>query len=626
MMKYILFLYFVNTSFAFKNDTIQLVVDYFKENNVKSVCWLSCNNDDHNFVKAANNNSISVSQYNFAKSGNLTGFKSCLRRSYTFTGVSVKADCHLFDIMIYASENKLLNSFYKWLIINDNKDGLTSESLDENIFSKLNLSVNAEVTLASREGSDFKLEEVFNFGKIQGGRVVINEIGFWSLGNGLFIKPGYKYTRRFNFEGIHLRLMIVYQGKPEEFRPEMILERELADGISIVTQSSSMVLVEVASIHNIKFNYSICDRWVGDYKRESPYAVTNALHFGDIDITPLLRLLPYHINYYDVINQPVTHVEARYYYRIPTTGVGKFENQFLTPFTTGVWWSVVAVIALCGLGLLLSAMLEHRPLAWHYAFFSVIALTCQQFFEDVNEGAVKRNSTARKLTVLVTGVSCVLIFNYYTSSVVSWLLNGPPPSINSLWELMESSLEPVFEDVGYTHSWLQLPDYYYNKRTHAAEDVFKRKVKKRGNIKITSPAEGIEMVRTGAYAFHCETNSANKFIARTFTAKELCDLDSLFSVDKTLLYTSLQKNSPYREFFIWSYTRASEQGIISLVNSRTNTREMKCEGSSPRALALGGAAPAFLLLALGYLSGTIIMLIERYLKAREDRKMHRGAY
>ncbi|CAH3998759.1 unnamed protein product [Pieris brassicae] len=303
---------------------------------------------------------------------------------------------------------------------------------------------------------------------------------------------------------------------------------------------------------------------------------------------------------------------GKYFYRIPTTGVGKFENQFLTPFTRDVWFSVIGVITLCGLGLLLSAKLENRPKSGHYAFFSVVALSCQQFFEDIDDSVVKKDSTARKLTILVTGISCVLIFNYYTSSVVSWLLNGPPPSINSLWELMDSPLEPIFEDVGYTWSWLQLPDYYYNKKNARAEDVLKKRIKKKGNLILTTPTKGVEMIRTGAYAFHCDANSANKYIAKTFTPKELCDLDSLPSFEKALLYTSVQKNSPYREFFIWSYARITEQGIMKLIQSRTYPRVMKCEGSSPRALALGGAAPAFIMLATGYVAGTFIMFIERY--------------
>ncbi|XP_050670914.1 ionotropic receptor 75a-like [Leptidea sinapis] len=380
-----------------------------------------------------------------------------------------------------------------------------------------------------------------------------------------------------------------------------------------------MILHEVASIHNIRFSYSICDRWVGDYKRESPYAVTNALYFHDIDITPILRFLPFHMDYYDVIHQPVTHVEARYFYRIPTTGVGKFENQFLTPFSIGVWWCVFGILLMCALGLLISAALERRPQSTAYAVFSVVALTCQQYFEDASDAIVRRNTIARKLTILITGLSCLLMYNYYTSSVVSWLLNGSPPSINTLWELLDSPLQPAFEDVGYTQSWLQLSDYYYNKNNADAENVLKKRIKKKGNIILTSPAEGIEMVKRGAFAFHCETNSAYKYIAKTFTPRELCDLDSLHSIEKTLLFTALQKNSPYREFFVWSYARVNEQGIIKLIHSRTKSAETKCEGSSPRALALGGAAPAFIVLTAGCILGTIIMFLEKIKFARESK-------
>lgn len=63
---------------------------------------------------------------------------------------------------------------------------------------------------------------------------------------------------------------------------------------------------------------------------------------------------------------------------------------------------------------------------------------------------------ARKLTVFVTGICCVLVHNYYTSSVVSWLLNGPPPSLNSLRELLGSPLDVILEDVGYARSWLNV--------------------------------------------------------------------------------------------------------------------------------------------------------------------------
>ncbi|CAH2217096.1 jg814, partial [Pararge aegeria aegeria] len=57
--------------------------------------------------------------------------------------------------------------------------------------------------------------------------------------------------------------------------------------------------------------------------------------------------------------------------------------------------------------------------------------------------------------------------------------------------------------------------------------------------------------------------------------------------------------------------RLQERGVLSWVHERTWSREVKCEGSSPRALALGGAAPAFIVLAAGFILGTVIMVLER---------------
>lgn len=60
----------------------------------------------------------------------------------------------------------------------------------------------------------------------------------------------------------------------------------------------------------------------------------------------------------------------------------------------------------------------------------------------------------RRLATLVLGITSMLLYNYYTSSVVSWLLNAPAPTIASLDGLIRSDLELVFEDIGYTRGWL----------------------------------------------------------------------------------------------------------------------------------------------------------------------------
>lgn len=60
----------------------------------------------------------------------------------------------------------------------------------------------------------------------------------------------------------------------------------------------------------------------------------------------------------------------------------------------------------------------------------------------------------RRATLLVVGVTSMLLYTFYTSSVVSWLLNAAAPTVASLDGLIHSDLELIFEDVGYTHSWL----------------------------------------------------------------------------------------------------------------------------------------------------------------------------
>nr|QIJ45761.1 ionotropic receptor [Glyphodes pyloalis] len=410
---------------------------------------------------------------------------------------------------------------------------------------------------------------------------------------------------------------------PKVFNASMLTDRKPVQGVASITKTAVSVLEVISEVHNIRFVHSIADRWIGDYNfNKSKAVVASSLYYRQQDISSVLRFMQEIYDRVDFVHPPLTSIETRYYYRIPTHGAGKLENQFLRPLSVGAWISVAVVIGLCALVLLLSAKSERRPSSVQYAVFSIIASICQQFFEE-NTIGIQRVSAARKLTILVTGISCVLIYNYYTSSVVSWLLNGPPPSINSLQELLVSPLDLIYEDVGYTRSWLQTPSYYYNKRNAEIEDELRKKKvfnKKKDDPLLKPLEEGIAMVKAGGFAYHTEVENANRLISTTFTQSELCELGSLQSMEKTLLYAAVQKNSPYKEFLNWSLMRLLERGIVKCVQHRTMAPPVKCEGSSPRALALGGAAPAFLLLAGGYLLATVIMLSER-LKWQKKQKL-----
>ncbi|XP_073944968.1 ionotropic receptor 75a-like isoform X2 [Choristoneura fumiferana] len=624
MLPNILLLFFVTKVWGLQQNFIDFSLDFFTTKDVKFICLLTCGNKtwDQKFASSASKLSITMSSVSIDESSDYSdAARACLIQKYTAIGVFIDTKCPLFeDVLLFASENSYFDGNHKWLIVDNDAwmSNITSDSYEcetngnlswlSNAVQRLNLSIDADVTLSLQKGPENNIYEVYSYGKIRGGNTIINKIGSWN--NKLALESqlnGYKYYRRWNFNQSSLNVVAVMSTPPEIFNVDMLIGSHPAAGVAIITTTSLRVLEELKHLHNIRFNYTIVDRWIGDFNKNSSRVVANSLYFKEQDLTPLLRVTPEIFQRVGMLLPPLTSIETRYYYRIPTTGPGKFENQFLRPLTPGAWGCVTAVIILCCFVLFLTAKLERRPSSIQYAVFSVIATFCQQ---------------SRQLAVLVTGASCVLIFNYYTSSVVSWLLNGPPPSINSLEELLESSLSLIFQDIGYTRSWLQNPTYYFNKKNAEAEDKLRRY--KVFNKKVGAPLlipldEGIEMVKAGGFAYHTEVYNANSLISKTFSQSELCELGSLESMEKTELYAAVPKDSPYKEFFNWNLLRLFETGIISRIQRGTSSPEITCGGSSPRALALGGAAPAFMLLAFGFFLSTTILLIERFISRNNSK-------
>ncbi|XP_075973157.1 ionotropic receptor 75a-like [Anticarsia gemmatalis] len=624
---------------------VDFAIDYFRYRDVKTICVLDCNitfSGPIKLTKLASKYSIAVSEASIKSVGNdLSSVQKCLAYDIHSVGVLLNGNCNKAeDVMNFASEHLSFSAQHKWLII-ENDDvifGYNDSEINSTIIygarnaievlNNLNISVDADVIVGRGKPGYYTLYDVFNFGKIQGGNLIVNQIGTWDLGVGLKLNcdlNGYKYYRRWDFQNWTMRMILVVSPALKNFDLKQLSKKDKMPGVPMITHTAGAILYLVAEMHNFSFTNTVADRWIGTFERSNGKVVGDGLYFREQDISPIIRFLIPIQQKIDVLSSPLTSIETRYYYRIPTKGPGKFENQFLMPLSPVAWYGVIGVSVLCALLLLLSAHLEQRPSSAQYAVFSVIASICQQYYEDSDDGGTKRISAARKVTILVTGLSCVLIYNYYTSSVVSWLLNGPPPSINSLKELLESPLELIYEDIGYTRSWLQTPSYYYNKRNALVEDELRQKKvfnKKKDDPLLEPLVQGIKMVQKGGYAYHTEVNSANSLISQTFDQTELCELGSLQSMEETHLYPCVPKNSPYKEFLSWSLMRLKERGFVSCIQSRTASNEVKCEGSSPRALALGGAAPAFILLAGGYLLATLIMLVERCVYKAKNNKFN----
>ncbi|XP_013134778.1 PREDICTED: uncharacterized protein LOC106100459 [Papilio polytes] len=581
-----------------------LSLAYFQYRDVRHLCYISCKTFAE--TKSIANNFIDQGiRTSVVMIDDETKYLEPALGSNFPLGVFLDASCtHAQSVLTEASRRNLFDALHIWFLINYPENKTTSSEIDleaKHFFFGLNLSVNTDIVLANDRGDYHELIDIFNYGKIQGNGLEWKQIGSWNEKYGILtFSNNYKYKDRWNFHNLTLRAVSVILERPEVFKATMLTEAGYTAGVSAMTKVVAQLLHVLIQQHNFRFNYTIVGRWIGSPERNSTLAVTNSLFWGEQDIScTCARIFPEWLNWVDVFFPATTTLETKFYYLIPDKGVGDYENRFLTPMSVGVWWCACAAGALCVAVLAAGARLEARPEPHVYAFFSVFATTCQQ---------------GRRLILLVVGLTSMLLYNYYTSSVVSWLLNAAAPTLNDLDTLMNSDLELIFEDIGYTRGWLDNPGFfYYSGHKNPKEDELRNRkvINAKRTVPLLQPVTaGIELVRTGGYAYHTEPYTAYQAISKTFDDTELCKLGSLQMMQPAQVYIMAQKRSPYKEFFVWSLMRLQERGHVRAAQGRVGGAEPACSGRTPRALALGQAAPAFALLAEAALLSMLILFIE----------------
>ncbi|XP_028037287.1 ionotropic receptor 75a-like [Bombyx mandarina] len=619
MMVILIFLSILCLASGLSSNETQLSIAYFKYKNVKLVSYITCDKLFNNnlLAKMYMEKKIRMSLHNL--SHRKYDFETFMVPHNTSIGLLVDGKCnHTKELYLEAAKLKLFDSTHSWLVFPDVRGPENdAEDFIDDMFADVELYVNADIVVPSYVGDHYKLTDVYNFGRIQGNPLEKMVIGAWEQRAGLVIyNKTFKYYQRWDFHNLTLRAVSVILEPPKDFYPEILTEMKYTPGIVRMTKIASLLLNILKEQHNFRFNYTIRSRWIGSPERNSTPMVSNALLWGDQDIASTSgRIFPKWLDWMDIFYPPVTHLETKFYYMIPDKGIGDYENRFLTPMSPAVWWCSLATAVVCIFGLAAAAMLERRPSPGIFAIFSVFATTCQQDFEDGAPLDETVSSQGRRAALLVVGLTSMLLYNYYTSSVVSWLLNAAAPSISDLDGLMNSDFELIFEDIGYTRGWFDNPGlFYFSGFKNPKEDILrdKRVLHTKRKLPPLQPVEkGIELVRTGQFAYHTEPFTASQVISRTFKEQELCELGGLPIMLPANAYMYGQRRSPYKKFFVWSLMRLLERGHIRAAEARFSGTIPPCSGRMPRSLALGQAAPAFVLLAAFTVLSVIIAMIER---------------
>lgn len=158
--------------------------------------------------------------------------------------------------------------------------------------------------------------------------------------------------------------------------------------------------------------------------------------------------------YLDILEQN-WRFETSFLYRFtPDLNTQNKKGNFFAPFAIQVW---VVTIVTCFMLIFVWISIENKTIAINYKIKSshtdkdsiyivplhILAALCQQGLEPITKGFSSR------IVIITTFIFALLIYNYYTSSLVGGLLSNTAKGPASVEEITSSKLRVSFEDIGY---------------------------------------------------------------------------------------------------------------------------------------------------------------------------------
>lgn len=129
------------------------------------------------------------------------------------------------------------------------------------------------------------------------------------------------------------------------------------------------------------------------------------------------------------------------------------------------------------------------------------------------------------------------MYNYYTSALVSALVDAETPKLTTLTEMMDARLKLAAEDAPYTRTYLK--------------NIFDPEVIRLNHtpIEYIPIPEGVKRMHTGVYAYHSEPSQSYPVIARLFDAETICELGEIELYPHAKACLLAPKKSQYKELF-----------------------------------------------------------------------------
>ncbi|CAH1364653.1 unnamed protein product [Tenebrio molitor] len=587
-----------------------LIENYFSEKGIKSATIFGCFSKAEriNLAKILMSKTRPVSILNINRKGGHESIKS----NHQQIGVVVDGDCSSSEqFLITSGHLKLFDEKHHWLIT-------SLSSTVVNKFEKVALSINADIQIAVKNSTtqNWTITDIYNPASEYGGSLSFTKIGDYSEGRGYNArKKEATYWTRKNMTGVTFKTMVVllapFEGTLDEY-----LHNEDNRNVNTFNRFQHKLLCFCRDYYNFTMETELGKSWGYPYPNGSFDGMVGAMErklieFGSSPIfvrEDRAKKIDYGRNTWSW--------KAGFLFRSPKSRTSI--EIFLKPLATSIWL-ITALFAILSIIILKVVTTFERKefhesveTSWSLSAVFTLGAFCQQ-----GSPSVPRMVCGR-ITAIFIFLLSVIIYQFYSASIVSNLLIKPTYKIGSIKDLVDSPLKVGCEDIIYNK------DLFEHTSDKILKELYFKKIYGKGNTShFLLPQDGVNLVRDGGYAFHIEVARAYPIIEYTFSDEAICELQELKLFKNTDLYTTYQKGSSFRNMLETCFQRIAEHGILYREIKYWHPRKPECIQSSKSFLTfhvgLDEFYPALLILLFGILLSLVVLAVEKHVKMVKTR-------
>ncbi|XP_050540389.1 ionotropic receptor 75a-like [Daktulosphaira vitifoliae] len=588
---YKLYIYFLSVFLRLATTNIHTKYDLIENFLMKKsidlvvlcVCWKQ--NDRVQIMKNLNKNYIAVKFFN------TDDFFVNLSEEFMFSDNSLALTIHspflgiIFDWSCYKNaefefpRNYHWNSSYHWLMIMEKRVSYDiSKFLNQ---KKINLTVDSEVILAYQMelNNTWLIYDIYRTAYEPRGELVIEALNYSSFGK--WGNRSWKFDKRRNLRNLTLNAVIpinsygisanknatYIKGTEEEIMKYLVSSKR--DRLGSVQKFSYATMYPITKVllnmtmklvTTVSWGFKINNTWDG---------LVGSLVNGEADFSMCIAAVrTVRMDVIDYSALSIWTFEPCFIIRRRQSSSNSV-NIFLRPFNVYVWISLTIVIVLAaGVYYIIFHFESDTPTftlkTWSDIILLKIGALCQQ------GSTMSPTKFSNRLIVLLILIFSMVIYQFYSSSIVSELLRPNLVNIDSIKMLDESGLNVGVEDFNILTAVIQAhidTNPYLNR-------IINTKVNPKNEYLL--PMEGVKKLKKGNYAFYTDPGTSYFLINDIFTEREKCDLSELLVHVPERTGFFIQKRSPYRELIIHASNILLEVGVIKKEHQYWYAKKPRC--------------------------------------------------